>query len=322
MTSPITELFAPIQSELIAVEKRLSEVVEGPHPALTIATEHLMRAGGKRIRPAIALLIAGIFDVNFEQSVSLAAAVEMLHTATLVHDDLLDNSPLRRGVPTLNADWPPNVVVLTGDYLFARAAHLGAQTDNVQVMTLFAQTLMAIINGEIGQMFSPRRISRDDYYQRIYAKTAALFVLATEAAAVLGNANAARLAAAREYGRSVGMAFQIVDDVLDFVGGPAEMGKLTGSDPRQGLITLPTICYLEAHPDDPDVQMLLGQQSENRAIAPRLVTAIRESDAIHQTMQTACEFAARAQLALEMLPDSIYTAALYALADYIVDRNW
>jgi geranylgeranyl pyrophosphate synthase len=314
-------LFAPVRAGLAAVEVRLREAVAGQHPSLAAATACLLNAGGKRIRPAIVLLIAGAFSGADERSVALAAAVEMLHTATLVHDDLIDESLLRRGAPTLSANWSPNAVVLTGDYLFARAAHLGAQTDNVQVMTLFAQTLMTIVNGEIGQMFSPQHISHDEYYRRIYAKTAALFVLAAEAAAILAGADDASLAATREYGRSLGMAFQIVDDVLDFVGDPAKMGKPAGSDLRQGLITLPAICYIDAHHENPDVQMLLSQEYESCTVIPRLVMDVRESDAIPQARRRAREFATHAQLALEMLPDSVYTAALYALADYIVTRS-
>jgi geranylgeranyl pyrophosphate synthase len=211
-------------------------------------------------------------------------------------------------------------VVLTGDYLFARAAHLGAQTNNVQVMELFAQTLMTIVDGEIGQIFSPQRISRDDYYQRIYAKTAALFILAAEAAAVLGDADPDSLAAAREYGRNVGLAFQIVDDILDFIGSPDQMGKPIGCDLRQGLVTLPTIYYLEAHPNDPDLSALLDKSTHNHdAVIPRVVEGVRESGAIEKAMQEARELVTQAQRALERLPASAYVMALSSLARYIVE---
>jgi len=315
-------LFAPIQDRLAAVEVRLRQAVQDQHPSLATALGHLLTAGGKRIRPAICLLTTAIFDVDFEHSVSLAAAVETLHTATLVHDDLIDNSPLRRGAPTLNANCSPNHVVLAGDYLFARAAHFGAQTDNVQVMSLFGQTLMAIVNGEIKQMLSSRRVSRDDYYERIYAKTAALFVLATKAAAILGSAGEVYLDAIYAYGRSMGMAYQIVDDVLDFIGNPKHTGKPAGNDLRLGLITLPAIHYVETHPQDPDVQMFLDEQADKQSVIPRLIAAVRESDAISQAMQEARRLAACAQLALDKLPDSVYTATLHTLADHIVDRDF
>jgi geranylgeranyl pyrophosphate synthase len=319
--SSLAKLFIPIRDELRAMEKRLCQVAKGQHPNLTAATEHLMSAGGKRIRPAICLLTAGIFDADPDRSVSLAAAIEMLHTATLVHDDLIDGSLLRRGAPTLNADWSPNAVVLTGDYLFAHAAHLGARTDNVQVMKLFAQTLMTIVNGEIEQMFSPQRVDLDDYVQRIYAKTAALFVLATEAAAVLGNANTAGLSAVREYGRNVGMAFQIVDDVLDFCGTPDRIGKPVGSDLRQGLFTLPAIYYAQAHPDDSDIKTLLNGGIADRGTISRVVAGVCASSAVYEAMQEAHKFVTQAQLALESLPDSAYVAGLSAISQYTVNRD-
>jgi geranylgeranyl pyrophosphate synthase len=188
-------------------------------------------------------------------------------------------------------------------------------------MNLFSQTLMTIVNGEIQQMFSQERISRDDYYERIYTKTAAMFVLATEAAATLGGANEASLDASREYGRGVGMAYQIVDDVLDFVSSPEHIGKPVGSDLRQGLITLPAIYYFEAYPNGPDVQALLSKQTENRDVISEIIAAIRRSDAIAKAMQEAREFATYAQLALEKLPDSVYVTVLSELGNYIVNRN-
>ena len=316
-----TELFAPIQEELAAVKVRLHKTAQGQHDSLTTAAECLLNSGGKRIRPAISLLAAGMFKADFDHSVSLAAAVEMLHTATLVHDDMIDGALLRRGMPTLNAGWSPDVTVLMGDYLFARAASLVAQTNNLRIINLFAETLIVIVNGEVKQKFSQGHISRDDYYERIYAKTAAMFVLSTEAAAMLGNADAASLEAIGEFGRQVGMAFQIVDDVLDFIGESDQIGKPVGGDLRQGLFTLPAIYYAEAHPNDPDMNALLNGHAGDRDIVPRVVKAVRESDAIAAALREAREFVARAQLALTEIPDSPFTAALSALSHYIVDRS-
>lgn len=315
------ELFAPIQDGLAAVEARLRQVAQGQHDSLTAATEHLLSSGGKRIRPAVTLLTAGLFVADLDLAVSLAAAVEMLHTATLVHDDLIDGALLRRGASTLSADWSPGVTVLMGDYLFARAAGLVAQVNDTRVINLFAETLRVIVNGEIAQKFSQGCIDRDEYYERIYAKTAALFVLCTEAAAMLGGADEASLEAVSEFGRQVGLAFQIVDDVLDFVGSPGIVGKPVGSDLRQGLFTLPAIYYLEARPDDPNIKALLNGNSKNPDVVPQVVAAVRQSDAIPQALREARELATRGQQALAWLPDSPHTAALSALADYIVRRD-
>ncbi|MFQ5858759.1 MAG: polyprenyl synthetase family protein [Anaerolineae bacterium] len=321
-TDTTAELFIPVQQGLAAVEVRLREVAASQHDALTTATEHMLNSGGKRIRPAISLLAAGIFAADFDRSVALAAAVEMLHTATLVHDDLIDGALLRRGIPTLNAEWSPHATILTGDYLFARAASLVAQTDTMSIMDLFARTLMVIVDGEIRQKFSSRRLtSRDDYYARIYAKTAAMFMLCTRAAGVLGNADETSLNALSEFGREVGMAFQIVDDVLDFVGTPDQIGKPVGSDLRQGLFTLPAIYYIEANPDDPDANALLNGRVGDRSVVSRVVAAVRESGAADEALQEAREFVARGQLALGELPDSEYVDTLVAVSNFIVSRN-
>jgi geranylgeranyl pyrophosphate synthase len=322
MKGKSSRLFAPVQKELAAVEVRLHQVIEGQHESLTTATERLLNAGGKRLRPALSLLAARIFGADVDRSVSLAAAVEMLHTATLVHDDLIDGALLRRGAPTLNAEWAPGLTILTGDYLFARTACLVAETKDVRVMDLFARTLMTIVNGEIRQNAAKGYLSRDLYYERIYAKTAALFILSVEAAALLGCAGRAGLKAIHEFGRAVGMAFQIVDDILDFVGTPDQVGKPIGSDLQQGLFTLPAICYAEAHPQDADVRALLNGSTPERSVVSRVVAAVRGSDAIEQALQEAREFVARGQRALEQLPDSEYLGALSALSQFIVEREF
>ena len=316
------ELFAPVRAELAEVEMRLRGAIASQHASLTAATERLLNAGGKRIRPAICLMTASIFGADPDRSISLAAAIEMMHTATLVHDDLIDEALLRRGVPTLNADWPADAIVLAGDYLFARAAGLIAQTNDTRVVDLFARTLMTVVNGEIKQRFLDRgRLSRDDYDERIYAKTAAMFVLATEAAATLGKADPASLKALSEFGRQVGMAFQIVDDALDFIGAPDQIGKPVGSDLRQGVFTLPAIHYAQAHPDDPDMKALLNGHAQDPDTISRVVAAVRASGAVDEALKQARAFVAQSQIELARLPASPCVAALSAISCYIVERN-
>jgi geranylgeranyl pyrophosphate synthase len=293
---------------------------DGQHEWLGIATEHLVSAGGKRIRPAVSLLAAGIFDVNLDRAVSLAAGVEMLHTATLVHDDLIDQANTRRGAPTLNAVSGGDAAVLVGDYLFARAANLVAQTDHVTVMDEFAKTLMVILNGEVEQRFSRWRIDRTAYWARIYAKTAALFVLAAHAAAILGEANETGRLALVEYGRSAGMAFQIIDDVLDYTADSGKLGKPAGSDLRQGIITLPMIHYAENHPEDVDVAALFSALDGEHESAARLIEKVRLSDSIEAALKEALAQIDRAHRAIAGLPASIYTRALHDLANTVVER--
>jgi geranylgeranyl pyrophosphate synthase len=246
----------------------------------------------------------------------------MLHTATLVHDDLIDGSLLRRGLPTLNANWNAGATVLTGDYFFARAADFAAQTDSVRVMRIFARTLMVLVNGEINQMFRSRGIaSRDDYYRRIYAKTASVFEAATESGAVIGEATEDEIAALAVYGREVGSAFQIVDDILDFVGDEAHLGKPVGGDLRQGLVTLPTLYYVEERPNDPDMKQLLNGHMGDAAITARVVEAVRNSGAIRASLKEARVFASRGIAALEILPAGGHVDPLRELAEYVVSRD-
>ena len=204
-----------------------------------------------------------------------------LHTATLVHDDLIDGSLLRRGITTLNAQWSPAATVLTGDFIFARAAKLAAETDSVPVMRLFAETLTTIVNGEITQMFTSKGLaSKEDYLQRIHAKTASMFELATAAAALLSPVDKDVVEEVRLFGYDIGMAFQIIDDVLDFTGEQATVGKPVGSDLRQGLITLPALYYFDLNPADPDVVWALSGKGYSDERMNSLVTSIRNSDAI------------------------------------------
>jgi geranylgeranyl pyrophosphate synthase len=311
-----------VASELALVEQKMREPDPDRHPAVDDAVAHLINSGGKRVRPTVVLLVCQSLQSNCERGIYLAAAVEMLHTATLVHDDIIDGSLIRRGNPTLNATWSPGATILTGDYLFARAAEMAAQTDNVTVMRLFARALMTICNGELGQMFNARTKStdRDEYFRRIYAKTGALFVLAAEAAGVLTGAGDGTRAELRTFGKELGVAFQIVDDLLDFVGSETQVGKPLGSDLSQGLLTLPTIRFLEQHPDDERVlEVLRGRRSPK--YVQRALEAVRGSEAIELAKEEAKEHARLAKLALGNLPDNRYRQALLELADYTVQRN-
>jgi geranylgeranyl pyrophosphate synthase len=212
--------------------------------------------------------------------------------------------------------------VLTGDFIFSRAAKLAAETDSVRLMRLFAETLSIIVNGELTQMFSSRGIaSRENYDQRIYAKTASLFEMSAMAAAILSEVVEPVIKTARQFGYAIGMAFQIVDDILDFTGEQATVGKPVASDLRQGLFTLPALYYLESSPADPDMAILLSENQLGQADMSRLVAAIRSSGAIYQAMGDAKRYVDSALLLLAGMPDTLERQALEELARYIVDRQ-
>lgn len=318
----VSELIAPVQPELRAVEVKMRALSGEHQETLAYALEHLLAAGGKRLRPALTMLSARLFDAPMERSIALAAAVEMLHTATLVHDDLVDGALMRRGIPTLNAHWTPAATVLTGDYLFARAAELAAQAESVPVMKIFAHTLTVIVNGELTQMFQgPGTASREGYFKRIDGKTASLFAVAAEAPALLAEADDKAVAAMRTFGREAGMAFQIVDDVLDFTSDEAHLGKPAGSDLRQGLITLPALCYLDQHPADPHLAKLLNGHAGDAMLVERVVSSVRESGAIEAALNEARTYVERAQAVLASVPDNEYRQTLSELVEVFVDRS-
>ncbi len=316
-------LFELIEAELRLVETRMRQMTVQAHHSLVEAVHQVLDSGGKRVRPSITLLAGAALGAERLKLIDLASAVELLHTATLVHDDIIDGALLRRGEQTLNATWSPGATILTGDFIFARAAQLAAATHNVPVISLFAETLMVICNGELHQLFDGRagEREREAYYARIYAKTGSLFALASEAAALLATTNAEVIAGMRRFGSKLGMAFQVVDDVLDFVGKENRVGKPLGSDLRHGLVTLPTIYFLENSSQTTQVEAILNGQRTNKQMMNEVINAIGKSDAIELAMGEAKAFADEAKESLSLLPASSRRDALADLADYVVGRT-
>ncbi len=292
------------------------------HPSLDKVIDYLLSSGGKRIRPILVLLTSGMLGADRDESINLAASIEMLHTATLVHDDLIDGSKLRRGIPTLNAKWGPGATVLTGDYIFARAAHLASTIGSKELMEIYARTLMTIVNGEISQLFNTLIVDpQQEYYGRIYAKTASLFEVSTEGAAILSGSKGEVIKAMKSFGYHIGIAFQIVDDVLDFISEQEQVGKPVANDLRRGLITLPVLYYSEANPDgDKLIEELQQGEMDDQGIE-RLINAIRASDAIKQTLEQADRFVSAGEEMLDGMPATPQKEALHELAHYVVKRT-
>lgn len=314
--------FSPVQEQIKLVEERMWIQADESHPELQAALEHLMAAGGKRVRPTLGLLVGNMLGAPLEKLVNLSAAVELLHTATLVHDDLIDGSLLRRGIPTLNSSWSPPATVLTGDFLFARAAKLAAETDSLRLMKLFSETLAIIVNGELTQLFTSHGlINRDNYYKRIYAKTASLFEMISRSAAMISPASEEMIESMRDFGYQIGMAFQIADDILDFNGDQSAVGKPLGSDLMNGLVTLPAIYYAELNPEDTDILSLSNGGWTHHENMNRLVEKVRSSSCTKKAMLEAEQHIERALAHLELFEPCIERDALENLARYIVDRK-
>lgn len=319
----VLSIFEPIREELELVEERLRQAVEVDHSSLRRILNYLLDSGGKRVRPALVILASKFHAPDVEKVLSLAASVELLHTATLVHDDLLDGSLLRRGNPTLNASLSAEVVILVGDYLFARAADLAAATESVPIVSIFARTLMTICGGELRQTLnkSGRRPTKEDYYQGIYSKTASLFAASTEAGGLLTGAPAPTVQALRSYGYHLGMAFQILDDILDFTGDEEELGKPIGSDLRQGTITLPLLLFLETHSEVDMLSSVFDEPQGREEKIQALIDMVRSSTAIASARDEAERFTADSKQAIQNLPANEYRQVMLDLADYLSERR-
>lgn len=318
----IPALFLPIQEDLPKVETFIQSLAGTDTPWLTDLLNHILRPAGKRLRPALTLMSGQFFNYDRDRLVNMAAAVELLHTATLVHDDTIDRADVRRGISTVNALWDGNIAVLAGDYLFAQSAVLAASTGSMRVVQLFARTLMTIINGEMQQQKSSFSLqqTREEYYERISKKTAALFSMATESGAVLGGAPEPAIEGLTAYGYNLGMAFQIVDDILDFMGQEEQMGKPVGSDLLHGTVTLPAILYMERNPEDDSIRQMIENAADNGRAAAA-IGAIRNSDAISESYRIAEEFCRQARDQLAVLPASGPVETLRALTEYTISRT-
>lgn len=311
-----------IQQDLMKVEEHMLAQFMGNTSDLAGVITNLITNTGKRIRPTLTFLFGEMLETDKARTLDLAAAVEMLHTATLVHDDLLDGAELRRGATTINASWSPAAAVLAGDFVFAVAAKLAADTRSTAVMEMFATTLATIVNGEISYMFrNGSGPDRNAYYHWIEAKTASMFELATGSVALLSDADERIVGSSRQYGQSLGMAFQIVDDVLDFTGEQAILGKPVGHDLRQGVITLPVFHYLEICPDDPNLQAVISRNGHNELMINQLITSIQNSPAIESSLAEANRFVEQSLDALCELPDTPARKILEDMAINSVNRQ-
>ena len=332
----LSKIYEPVQQDLAKVEDMMKSVSKADLSWLPeeLANDlrtsgkldelltHSLEGSGKRIRPALTLLSGKFYDYNLDYLLPMATAVEIMHTATLVHDDAIDNSAVRRGRPTINRLWDDDKAVLLGDYLIAKSEELAATTQNLRVIKLLAQTLMTISSGELAQSFSAFNLeqTRQHYLQRISSKTASLFSLATESGAILSQAPEKSVKVLKEYGYNLGIAFQIVDDILDFIGTEEEMGKPIGSDLAQGTLTLPAMLLLEHYPENNPVKELFQNRDrqENIGLAIELV---RSSSIVQQCYTLASDYCAKACHNLSRLPDNASRQSLKNLAEYVVSRK-
>jgi geranylgeranyl pyrophosphate synthase len=321
------DVFATMRPDLLLVQSRLEEVVRIDYPGVSDLVLGLVRAGGKRLRPLILLLAGRAYGNDRERLITAGAGVELLHTASLVHDDTVDRSGMRRGRPTLNSVLPSGAVILLGDFLFAQSAMLAAATNSPRVVSIFASTLADICDGQLREMFFAHRLdqSREEYERRIFGKTASLFAGSAEMGAIIANAPESAVQALRQYGSDVGMAFQIVDDVLDLREDSSQLGKPAGHDLTQGTVTLPTIIYASGLTQTSDAAIRLegvvsGEIDEPSEVG-KVVEEIRDSGALEAAMDEATGFAARSKTHLAAAPDPEVRDMFEQVADVVCERS-
>jgi geranylgeranyl pyrophosphate synthase len=314
----LKEIYTPIQEDLDRVEEELRALSRKELPRLAPLLEHILLQSGKRLRPALTLLAGRLYGRNSDRLIAMAMAAELFHTATLVHDDVVDDSGVRRGQPTIHSLWGKGAALLLGDYFFSLSADLVASTRNMRVIEVFTDTLKSVSRGELGHNLSPaeEREKRREYYRWIGAKTASVIAAATKAGGILGGAPEAEVTALGEYGRKFGLAFQVVDDILDFTGEERELGKPVGSDLFQGALTLPILILLERDPETP-----LAWGEESREEARRTARHISHSPVIKECHTIARRFSSQALKALEPLPPSPARNSLEALVQHNLERR-
>lgn len=340
MSPPIQDAFALVQAPLLGVKDSLKAIIPPDSEVLAETVEHSLVGGGKYLRPVVTLLSGQASSLNpanwpnesslTQPAIEVAAVAEMIHVATLLHDDVIDGSELRRGKKTVRAQWGNKISVLSGDYLLAQASVKLAKLGNSRLVSIFAHVLADLCDGEVEQMHTSYQInaSWDSYYKKTICKTASLFSAGCESAGVINNLPEAHIQAMKTYGRNFGIAFQIVDDLLDYTATEEEMGKPVLDDLRNGLLTAPILIALESSKLDASEQaelkklvLALFETPADESIIAAIRNYLDKSNAISETSQLARQYVDEAKQAIAFMPESPAKAALLTLVDFILERR-
>jgi all-trans-nonaprenyl-diphosphate synthase len=321
MTS-VTSIFAPIKEDLHQLTHNLKQLVGARHPILFAAAEHLFEAGGKRLRPAIVLLVSRATMPNQDitpRHHRLAEITEMIHTASLVHDDVVDESEMRRGLPTVNSNFGNKIAILAGDFLFAQSSWYLANLDCLEVVKLLSEVIKDFAEGEISQGLSQfdSDLSIEAYLEKSYYKTASLIANSAKAAGVLSGVSSEITESLYLYGRHVGLAFQIVDDILDFTSSTETLGKPAAADLRSGNLTAPVLYALE---EQPLLETLIARELAEENDLDKAIALIHDSRGIERARDLATYHAKIAAQQATLLPPCPHAEALIQIADYVLDR--
>ena len=324
--SPIDRLHALVAADMEAADRLIHERMGSAVALIPDLAAHLVDSGGKRLRPLLTLAAARGCGYAGEKHVKLAAAVEFVHTATLLHDDVVDASTLRRGKLAANIVWGNKPSILVGDFLFSKAFELMVETGDVNVLGIIARASSVIAEGEVMQLKSANNLAttEEHYLQVVSAKTAALFAASAEAGAAVTGASASLVTAFRDYAHNLGIAFQLIDDALDYSGRQAEMGKSVGDDFREAKVTLPIIlAYARA---DEEARRFwaraIGAGTQTEGDLQRAISYIQDTGAIRETHRRAAHYADMACAALRKIPHAEIREALVDVAEFCVSRGY
>jgi heptaprenyl diphosphate synthase len=316
-------LLEPIAAELREFETRLATTVAEDLGPMSAAMNHIVRAGGKRLRPALVILSAKLGEAEPDHLYNTATGIEFIHTATLVHDDLIDDAETRRGMATIHALLGVNPAIIVGDYYFAKGANLTAAIGMPIIDVIISRAVMTICMGELLQLTSKRNYDQtvEEYYRKIERKTAALLSASCHCGGIIARLDEQRANALERFGHHLGMAFQIADDVLDYTATEEQIGKPVGADLRQGTITLPLMYALREPGLEPRLRSLLGREPMREQDYDEVVGLVRDSSAVQRAERHAHEFADRAQAELAAFPPSQPRTVLEKVCDYVVERR-
>lgn len=321
----IAPLNALVAADMARVDQEILARAASHVSMIPDVAKHLIASGGKRLRPMLTLATAGLSDYAGEGHVKLAAAVEFMHTATLLHDDVVDESDMRRGKLAARMLWGNEASVLVGDFLLGQAFRMMVEVGSLHCLDVLSSAAVVIAEGEVMQLSAAKDLqtSEDDYLAVIRAKTAALFGAACEVGAILGGRTRQEIAACRGYGLNLGIAFQLIDDALDYGGTAAKLGKNTGDDFREGKITLPIVLAFRRGSGEERTfwQRTLEQGAIGEADLETAIGALRRHKALEDTVERARHYGAMARDALELFPASPWKAALIDVVNFCVDRS-
>ena len=321
----LAQIFEPIREDLDAVEQEFVRHIQSRVALIPEMGRYIQKSGGKRVRPAVLLMASRLGGYQGDRAVLYASVVEFIHTATLVHDDIIDGADLRRGRPAAHSRWGNDITVLLGDYLYIKSMAMALTQDSLEIIRLLCDVTLRMIEGELYQLTKTGDvdIAEEEHFEIIRRKTAFLFGGCAQIGGMLGGVSPERESALRDYGFNLGIAFQLVDDLLDYTADQVALGKPIGGDLREGKVTLPVIFLLErgGHEADRLIRTVVQERAVNQDQWRQILALLREHRAIELAYERAVEYANRAKTCLDAFPPSRERDALLALPDYVLARD-